>query len=257
MINYFDSANCSKHKPDLNKKEWFEFERLYNEHWLSAKNKIQKIPKLLHLVWLGSDFPKQSSDLLMTWSKFHPDWTIKVWTDEDVEKFGMVNKDAYDKVSNMGTKSDIFRYEILLRHGGLYIDTDFVCYKNFDDLLYLDFFAGNGHFENPDILNSLMGCCPNNPIMHEIVHRLKNQEFVDETNYTNVLYYSGAYYITKIFMELCNKGKNVIFPTTFFFSFPAVERHSIRNNPNWLQIVTAYKKPESYCSHLWQTTWQN
>jgi mannosyltransferase OCH1-like enzyme len=257
MIGYFDSANIGDPRPDLNHKEWFEFETLYMLHWLFAKDKTPKIPKLLHLVWLGGEYPKEYNVLLDSWKKHHPDWEIKIWDDNDAESFDMINRTAFETVKNPGTKSDIFRYEILLKHGGIYIDTDFVCYKPFDDLLYLDFFAGNGHFENPDILNSLMGCAPNNKIIQEIVYRLKNQEFVDETNYTNILHYSGAYYITKIFMELCNEGKNVIFPTTFFFSFPAAARFSIRKNQDWYKIVSGYKQPESYCAHLWSTSWQD
>ena len=32
----------------------------------------------------------------------------------------------------LGEKSDIFRYEILYRFGGVYVDTDFECIKPFE-----------------------------------------------------------------------------------------------------------------------------
>jgi mannosyltransferase OCH1-like enzyme len=42
---------------------------------------------------------------------------------------------AFDRASNFGEKSDIWRYEILFRLGGVYVDTDFECVRPFDSLL--------------------------------------------------------------------------------------------------------------------------
>src|SRR3990172_949884 len=39
-----------------------------------------KIPKIIHLVWLGSaEFPKKSRENLKKWRELHPDWAIKFW----------------------------------------------------------------------------------------------------------------------------------------------------------------------------------
>ena len=40
----------------------------------------------------------------------------------EVEQF--TTKDLIFEESNMGAKSDIARYEIVYRHGGMYLDTD-------------------------------------------------------------------------------------------------------------------------------------
>lgn len=35
-----------------------------------------------------------------------------MWTDSDVETFGLENREAYDAAGNFGEKSDILRYEV-------------------------------------------------------------------------------------------------------------------------------------------------
>lgn len=39
-------------------------------------------------------------------------WEAKLWTDEDVDGFGLENRAAYDAAGNFGQKSDILRYEV-------------------------------------------------------------------------------------------------------------------------------------------------
>ena len=62
------------------------------------------------------------------------DFTVEIWTDEDAENFPMKNRDIFEKATNLGMKSDIFRYEILYQQGGVYLDTDFFCLQPLDDL---------------------------------------------------------------------------------------------------------------------------
>lgn len=41
---------------------------------------------------------------------------------------------AFDAATNFGEKSDILRYEILEKHGGVYADVDVACVQAFDSL---------------------------------------------------------------------------------------------------------------------------
>lgn len=41
---------------------------------------------------------------------------MRLWTDADVEAFGLENKEAYEAAGNFGQKSDILRYEVRLSH---------------------------------------------------------------------------------------------------------------------------------------------
>jgi len=198
MIEFNESMNFSKFtKMNPNDKNWDILEKMYNKNFLNYNGKKEnKIPKIIHQVWLGSEYPKKFEILNQYWKNINPDWEFKIWTDDDVETFGLKNIDLFKKVKNFGTKSDIFRYEILHRYGGIYIDTDFYCVKSFNDLLFLDFFAGTGHQYNLEVFNGLIGCKPENKIIKNIIDVLGKKK-IDESNYDSIISFSGPVFLQK------------------------------------------------------------
>ncbi len=56
---------------------------------------------------------------MASWDQFR-EWNVQLLY---LQKHG-----AYDQADNYGFKSDIARYEILYRFGGVYVDTDYECY---------------------------------------------------------------------------------------------------------------------------------
>ena len=86
-----------------------------------------RIPKLLHLIWIGPKAPpKEMTSWTKDFAEKHPDWNVRVWRDKDIDGMKLVNRSAYDDMKEWCGKADIARYEILYRHGGLYIDADTV-----------------------------------------------------------------------------------------------------------------------------------
>jgi mannosyltransferase OCH1-like enzyme len=248
--------------PMNNNPAWELLEDNYNRYYLNYKgDRTPIIPKNIHLVWLGSPFPEKYERVKNSWVKYHPGWNIKIWNDADAESFGIMNKRLYDIVYNYGVKSDIFRYEILYRYGGIYIDTDIECFSPFDDLLYLDFFAGTGWNPWPVVFNGLMACAPGNDYLFDIINGIKvnqiNLPSVLTSN--NVLDITGCDYITSIYIKYLKTTteKTVIFPNHYFFPIPATIRDTIReDNEESRKIVNSYIKPNTYCAHLWYCSWQ-
>jgi len=141
---------------------------LYNTHLIkSPEYSVEpRIPKIIHQIWLGNPFPEKWLWLRETWLKNHPDWQYILWTEKEIEEFGLTNQKLYDQATNYGEKSDIARYEILYRYGGLYVDTDFECIKSFDPLHhYCDFYAGTEYISRFITFNGLIGCRKHHPIM--------------------------------------------------------------------------------------------
>lgn len=107
-----------------------------------------KIPKKIHLIWLGpKSFPIESLDTIRSWIALHLDWEIYFWTDREriipvqglimrsVNDFEFSKLKQYFELStNWAEKADILRFEILAKEGGVYIDHDAFCLKNFDNL---------------------------------------------------------------------------------------------------------------------------
>ena len=101
-----------------------------------------KIPKKIHQVWIGEKEPpawcvKFGEEM----QAMHPDWEYKLWNESNIPK--LVNQDIYDKLPKHRYcfKSDIIRYEIVYKYGGVYADMDMFCYKDFfNELTYSDYF---------------------------------------------------------------------------------------------------------------------
>jgi len=239
--------------------EWKNSEVNFNNHYLNSDRVGDNIPKIIHQIWLGGNFPEKYQMLTDTWLEKNPDWECKLWTDDDIKGFDMKNIKQFNDAPNLGMKSDIFRYEILYRYGGLYIDTDFQCVKSFNNLTYLDFFTGTGHLGDPEMFNGLIGCKPKHYIMKSLVDGISKID-TNIKDFNSIMYATGPKYFSKIFFDYIQKNPNdkiVLFPTKFFYSLPAVMRFMVRDNLNVRKdLVNKHLTDESYCVHLWYTSWQ-
>ena len=95
--------------------------------------------RIIHQIWDKEEIPEQLLEWSNTWKSFHPNWNYKLWTMNKIDSF-MKNEfpDYYDFFSNYPTtiqKIDAFRYFMLYKFGGLYVDFDVLCKKNIEHLL--------------------------------------------------------------------------------------------------------------------------
>lgn len=191
-------------------------DNIYNQ------SRIDKIPKTIHQIWVGPKrIPKSYRVFADTIKKMHPEWEYKLWTNADVESFPWINKELFDKTTNPGMKSDIWRYEILHRYGGLYLDMDIESLRAFDPLHErLEFYAG---FCGQSLVNiSVIGSVPGSPILARAIYELSNK--VSRLNFKNivvstVMNETGPFFFT----DLVNKNpvffqnpRHVILPEKYF-----------------------------------------
>lgn len=99
------------------------------------------IPKILHQVWTGPNPPPVH--LMDTWRELNPDWEYKLWT-EDTIPFPLETQTWYDWFHDLPEPhrwqayhscSNLIRYEMLLHHGGVYLDADTYCIRPLEDWL--------------------------------------------------------------------------------------------------------------------------
>ena len=81
------------------------------------------IPKVVHFVWLGSEPPANLLATITRIRELEPEWEVKLWHDEDLD--WLENRRWFDASPTYAGRANIARYEILARHGGLYVDADF------------------------------------------------------------------------------------------------------------------------------------
>jgi len=168
------------------------YSELYKKNFKHQFNSspIFKIPKNVHLIWLGpKPFPSESVENIRTWMAHHPDWTFIFWTDRkrpapcngmkvrQLDSFHFEYlKERFEESNNWGEKSDMLRYEILNQEGGLYIDHDVSCLRPFHALhTGYDFYAG---LEMPHeeidsfaltVGISLIGTKPRHPVLRKAI----------------------------------------------------------------------------------------
>jgi hypothetical protein len=221
------------------------FERLH------AEPATERIPKRIHQIWLGGELPDGYRAWTATWRDVNKGWEYRLWDSEAIREFGLVNERAFRKSPSFGAKSDIARYEILERLGGVYADTDFECLKPFDEIAQrCSFFAGTIFSDAPEINNGLMGSTPGHPLLRRLIENISEPILTRDTGI--ILARSGPQYLTRhFFLQLGDLGAtDVIFPSSYFYPLPNFKKRETLPNER-----KAYARDWSFAIHYWETSW--
>lgn len=208
-----------------------------------------KIPNVIHFIWLGpKPFPAESVENVRSWIAHHPDWEFKFWTDRQrlppcaemevvyVQDFPFAFlQSCYESSQNYGEKSDVLRFEILYREGGLYVDHDASCLKSFDRLhAVYDFYCGL-EAPHPPVVglnitvgNGVIGARPEHPVIGKVLeligqkwesigHRYRGKDGFSRTQLVMQRTYIA---LTHALDEAVDKEGNadIVFPAAYFFA---------------------------------------
>ena len=221
---------------------------------------IPRIPKIIHQMWFSGPVPEKYHTWQQTWIRNHPDWQYILWTREDIEKFGMINKAQFDAAKNIATKADIARYEVLYRLGGLYVDIDMECLRPFDIFHHCcDFYASAYNIiEGPviDIEICILASRPGHPLIKAAIEQLSHID-TSTNQFLSVLKNTGPFFFTDLFFNTIQKCNDrvVILPTTYLLPFPSCERFAGATSTH--NEVKRWIKPESFAIHYWHSSWNN
>ncbi len=203
------------------------------------------IPKVIHQIWLGGPLPDHLQIYVNTWRDKHPDWVFKWWTDDNLPELPAYIKPLYDRATKLFPdgnmryqfQSDILRYVILLREGGVYVDTDFECKKPIDDLCDTNFFA----WESQDqwVGNAIIGCRADDPLIKKILDGLVTQVY-NKRKGDAVSKISGPRYITSILNNMTSFVGWRMWPQKYFYPYLYNELDRITES-----------FPDAYAVHHW------
>lgn len=101
-----------------------------------------KIPKVIHYAWLGGGEKSEAmNSCISSWKTFCPGYEIVEWNEENYD----VYQNRYMKQSYQAKKyaftCDYLRLDVLYNNGGIYLDTDVMALKSFDEVLRQTAFA--------------------------------------------------------------------------------------------------------------------
>lgn len=100
------------------------------------------IPKIIHYVWLGGNKKSPSvKRCIDSWKKVMPDYEIKEWNENnfDLDTVNWTKESILKKKWSLA--SDYIRHYAIYTEGGIYMDTDVMVYKRFDEFLVKSFFT--------------------------------------------------------------------------------------------------------------------
>lgn len=220
---------------------------LYDNFLIRKTEKII-VPKKIHQIWIGSKFPRKYQKWADSWKTKNPEFDYYLWDEKEILKLGLKNEKQYRYAKNFGIKSDIARYEILNRFGGVYLDTDFECIKPLDTKFLTYDFVGCQLFSYaPQISNAMMIATKNNTILNTLIDNLKENKNINTS--MDVIKYSGAIYLSNTIKKIKTNISNlVLLPSQYFYPWP----NFFRNDKNIKKFFTN----NSFGVHHWEVSWK-
>jgi len=195
--------------------------------------------------------PCESERYAQSWKRHHPGWEFCHWTLADLPP--LANHELFNACPNTGYRSDILRYELLHRFGGVYVDLDFECLRPLDPLLDgMAGFAGTISPRHRDIgvqtvETAILGSVPGSPFFRTLIDDLPS--WTDWWGWhPSVAVRSGPQYFEKQLQRWRARRGSVpitLFRPDIFYPFLWDEPHR-RAGPF----------PQSYAVHHWWGTWR-
>jgi mannosyltransferase OCH1-like enzyme len=216
------------------------------------------IPKIIHLIWLGSKRPEKFDVFINLISSINFDYQIIEWNDTNID-FKLNTQLFFDKTENLGAKSDLLRFEILYKFGGVYMDYDFLQIKKFDELLIYDFFAGAHNSTPNEVWNSIVGTTKENIICKKFLESINlTKNGIKNGEINRVMNETGPYKLTAIYNKYSQFCNSRVFIGNYFYPFDPEKRNFILrlSELEALVYIGNFKKKNTFCIHFHTTTWQ-
>ena len=153
------------------------------------------IPKKIFQTWevKENQMTEEMQKIVNTWKQFNPDYEYHFYDNHDCELFIKNNfskriYEVYCRIIPSAYKADLWRYCILYKYGGVYVDIDTICMNSIDKFLYnqlefvsaVDFNSSTmAHIEGSfNIFNTFIASIPNSKILENciniIVYQVEN-----------------------------------------------------------------------------------
>lgn len=144
--------------------------------------------KTIHRLWIGPNpLPPAYEEYGQRWADLNPGWTVRMWTEQDVEDMGLANQRIWDHIKAHGGVSsiahsyaaaratqmaDVAGYEIVHRFGGVYVNCDMEPLRPLADLAAGGDEAWAGIEANHWLNNGALGGPAGHPFWADLIEEL-------------------------------------------------------------------------------------
>lgn len=199
------------------------------------------ISKVIHYTWFsGEPFPQKIKACIDSWHRLMPDYEYRLWDMEAIKDIDSVFLQEALACRKWAYAADYVRLFAVYHEGGIYLDTDVMLYKNFDDFLNNSAFIGKensihftGRQSSQYLTSHCFGAEKKHPFLRKCLNYYANRHFVtsyDETlppplrfNYVIIPYIQAEIARTEGYdwkpltqtIQRCENGL-VIYPTSYF-----------------------------------------
>jgi mannosyltransferase OCH1-like enzyme len=137
------------------------------------------IPLNMFVTWHTKDLPPLMKLNYEQLQKDNPEFKHHLYDDAECREFIKTNYDsdvldAFDKLIPGAYKADLWRYCVLYKLGGVYLDIKFKCINGFKFITVTDkeYFVRDRISSGHGIYNAIMICKANNPILLKAINRV-------------------------------------------------------------------------------------
>jgi len=197
------------------------------------------IPKLIHRIWFGQNaIPPAYEGYWLAWQRQYPDYTFKTWRESDIDE-SFVTRKKIAEADGMVRKADIARYEILYKHGGVYLDCDVMPYHYLDWQKIEAGLIVCNEVESEEFCSiGVIAAIPGNGILERALHALIEKPL--NLHPPNVE--TGPFF----FKEMLAFGLHFNLRTETFYPYPF-------NEP--FASILGRDLAETYGIHVWRGAW--
>lgn len=211
------------------------------------------IPKIIHYCWFGDDsLPEEYQQYIDRWAELHKGWNLFRWDEKDLPTdIPYLNNAVKNK--KWANVSNLMRLYVLLKHGGIYLDTDIKVIKPLTPLLKNDCFLGF-ESDNQDefwVNNAVLGAIPEHKFVRDCYEQIQDDfDGTEEANLsapvltTNILRIKWGlkeYGIQKV-------GDIQLYPINYFYPVKGYESFKAKKTDTQLP-------EEAYTVHMWGRSW--
>lgn len=238
------------HDWDLEVQElWTAIANQYTDYQ-KRDTRAQTIPKTMHMLWIGdSPIPPYAKENMKRWQDLNPDYELRFWKNNTVEKHGFSEISLFRDSISMGARVDILRYLVLERFGGIYIDMDMVPVRPIGETVKgCSFIAGLTADNRPSVNNALIACEKGSLMLREVLSELALRgSSTRSLTPVEVIQETGAGLITDIFLK---KGfpSSYVLPSSYFYPWPSL----LRSRPD---LKESFVDECTVCLHDWACSW--
>lgn len=256
----FEKEKKKKYDEFMKEKKIMDHYFLLNKAYVLKTNYSSIIPLHLYTCWHTKDLPPLMQANYNYLVDSNPKITFHLYDENECRQFIKDNFEedvfnAYDKLLPCSYKSDLWRFCVLYKNGGIYMDIKYRCVNNFK---FIDLTEGE-HFvrDRPDkcVYTALIVTLPNNEIMRKCIYQIVRN--VHNKYYgTNPLDPTGPGLLGRYFTNAQRNGLNMYHEGSFI-EHKLNEYYIVKDGRIILKNYSGYRDEQKKCqknkyySDLW------